>query len=240
MIEYFFYMRKILLPILLFIAPKTLAAQSVPNPVDDSQVPYLVIFTTGLDTGDDIRLKQYAQQPTDSILREIVAASRVRIIDAKKPNSVYSRYRDALPPDRLPAIAFTQGDGGVLYVADKNALPPNEASLAREIQYFVDAAESAIRLTTPNWPNSNRGEISYAPQDCPDGICPVPNAPNDGSSVEQRRPLFPRLRNSNETSRNIMDNWFSTNYSGISPTTMVIVLVLFALVFFMRSTDGNR
>lgn len=238
--EYLFYIRKLLLPALLVLVPKMGFAQQNPNPMDDSQVPYLVVFTTGLDTGDDLRLKQYVQQPTDAILREIVAASRVRVIDAKKPNSVYARYKEALPPERLPAIAFTQGDGGVLYVADKNALPANESLLAREIQYFVDAAESAIRLTTPNWPNSNRGEISYSPQDCPDGICPVPTVPNDDGGAEQRRPLFPRLRNSNESQRNIMDNWFSTNYQGISPVTMVVVLALFALVFFARSTNGNR
>ena len=238
--DYLFYLCKLLLPILLMLDPKLGLAQQNPNPMDDSQVPYLVVFTTGLDTGDDLRLKQYVQQPTDAILREIVAASRVRVIDAKKPNSVYARYKEALPPERLPAIAFTQGDGGVLYVADKNALPANESLLAREIQYFVDAAESAIRLTTPNWPNSNRGEISYSPQDCPDGICPVPTVPNDGGGAEQRRPSFSRLRNSNESSRNIMDNWFSTNYQGISPVTMVVVLALFILVFFARSTNGNR
>lgn len=236
--DYLFYLRKLLLPILLMLDPKLGLAQQNPNPMDDSQVPYLVVFTTGLDTGDDLRLKQYVQQPTDAILREIVAASRVRVIDAKKPGSVYARYKEALPPERLPAIAFTQGDGGVLYVADKNALPQNESSLAREIQYFVDAAENAIRLTTPNWPNSNRGEISYSPQDCPDGICPVPTVPND-SGAEQRRPLFPRLRNSSESQRNIMDNWFSTNYQGISPITMIVILALFVLVFFARSNNGN-
>ena len=237
--EYLFYMRKLLLPALLMLVPKMGLAQQNPNPMDDSQVPYLVVFTTGLDTGDDLRLKQYVQQPTDAILREIVAASRVRVIDAKKPGSVYARYKEALPPERLPAIAFTQGDGGVLYVADKNALPANESLLAREIQYFVDAAENAISLTTPNWPNSNRGEISYSPQDCPDGICPVPTVPSDSSGAEQRRPLFPRLRNSNESSRNIMDNWFSTNHQGISPITMIVILALFVLVFFARSNNGN-
>jgi len=56
--EYLFYMRKLLLPALLMLVPKMGIAQQNPNPMDDSQVPYLVVFTTGLDTGDDLRLKK--------------------------------------------------------------------------------------------------------------------------------------------------------------------------------------
>ena len=66
--DYLFYLCKLLLPILLMLDPKLGLAQQNPNPMDDSQVPYLVVFTTGLDTGDDSRLKQYVQQPTEAIL----------------------------------------------------------------------------------------------------------------------------------------------------------------------------
>lgn len=234
------YIRKLLLPMLLMVVPKLAVAQAT-QPIDDSQAPYLVAFLSGSDSAVDKWVEKAVKQPTDSVLREISTACRVRIIDAKKPSSVYdTRYRNAISEDRLPAIVFTQPDGGVLYVADRTALPPNESALAREIQYFADAAENAIRLDSPNWPNSNRGEMQYIQQDCPDGVCPVPTAPNGGDVVEQRRPLFPRLQNTREP-KNIMDNWFSTNYEGISPVTMVVVLVLFVLVFFMRGADnGNR
>jgi hypothetical protein len=76
-------------------------------------------------------------------------------------------------------------------------------------------------------------------QDCPDGVCPVPVAPND-SQAEQRKPLFPRLRNSGESSRNIMDNWFSTNNIGIHPTTFVVILGLILVILFMRGSDNGR
>jgi hypothetical protein len=234
------YIRKLLLPILLFALPKMAIAQAT-QPVDDSQAPYLVAFLSGNDSAVDKWVERAVSYPTDGVLREISSACRVRIIDAKKPSSVYdTRYRNAISEDRLPAIVFTQSDGGVLYVADRTALPPNESALAREIQYFAEAAENAIRLDSPNWPNSNRGEMQYIQQDCPDGVCPVPTTPNSGDTVEQRRPLFPRLQNTREP-KNIMDNWFSTNYEGISPVTMVVVLVLFVLVFFMRgANNGDR
>jgi len=236
-----FYIRKLLLPMLLCIVPKVAHAQAT-QPVDDSKLPYLVAFLSGNDSAVDKWVERAVSYPTDGVLREISSACRVRIIDAKKPAGVYeTRYRAAINETRLPAIIFAQADGGVLYIADRTALPPNETALAREIQFFAEAAENAIKLDAPNWPNSNRGEIEYmAPQDCPDGICPVPTQPNSGQNVEQRRPLFPRLSNTREP-KNIMDNWFSTNYSGISPVTMVVVLALFILVFFMRGSDnGNR
>jgi hypothetical protein len=74
-------------------------------------------------------------------MRDIVDACRIRVVDSKKPESVYrTRYEQAIERSRLPAIVFTQADGGVLYVADKTLLPPNESALAREIQFFAEAA----------------------------------------------------------------------------------------------------
>ncbi len=238
------YIRKLLLPMLIACLPKMAIAQAS-QPVDDSQAPYLVAFLSGNDSAVDKWVEKAVSYPTDGVLREIAAVCRVRIIDAKDPKggkAVYdARYKDAISEDRLPAIVFTQPDAGVLYMADRTALPPNESALAREIQYFAEAAENAIKLDSPNWPNSNRGEMQYMQsEDCPDGVCPVPPAANDGDTVEQRRNPFGRLRNTREP-KNIMDNWFSTNYDGISPVTMVVVLVLFVLVFFMRGADnGNR
>lgn len=232
------WFKRFLLPILLLALPKFAIAQQT-RPIDDGDVPYLVAFTSGNDSAIDRWCSNAITKPTDPVMQEIVSACRVRVIDAKKPAAVYdTRYAGAIDESRLPCIAFTNAKGGVLYVADRTALPPNESALAREIQFFADAAENAIEITQDNWPNSNRGEISFLPQqDCPDGICPVPVAPNDVPSTEQRKPLFPRLRNSQEP-KNIMDNWFSTNYQGISPTTMIIILTLIVLAIFLRG-NGN-
>jgi len=233
------YIRKLLLPMLLLVLPKMAMAQAT-RPVNDKDAPYLVVFTTGDNTQLDQYLEACVSSPRDGILRDIVAASRVRVIDSKKPSSVYrTRYEQSIERSRLPAIVFTQPDGGVLYVADRTCLPPNESALAREIQFFADAAESAQPLSGVPWVNSNERGVMQYPQDCPDGICPTPTVPND-SQAEQRRPLFPRLRNSNEQSRNLMDNWFSTNNIGIHPTTLVVILGLILLILFMRGGNDGR
>jgi len=232
------YLRKILLPILLFALPKMAIAQSTP-PVNDKDAPYLVVFTTGDNTQLDQYLQNCVTAPRDSVMRDIVDACRIRVVDSKKPESVYrTRYEQAIERSRLPAIVFTQADGGVLYVADKTLLPPNESALAREIQFFAEAAEKAQPLNGP-WVNSNERGIMQYSQDCPDGVCPVPVAPND-SQAEQRKPLFPRLRNSGESSKNIMDNWFSTNNIGIHPATFVVILGLILVILFMRGSDNGR
>jgi hypothetical protein len=213
-------------------------AQSTP-PVNDKDAPYLVVFTTGDSTPQDKWLELAVQDPRDQIMSDITRACRVRVVNSKNPSSVYrTRYEQAIERSRLPAIVFTQADGGVLYVADRTCLPPNENALAREIQFFAEAAEKAQPLNGP-WVNSNERGIMQYSQDCPDGVCPVPVAPND-SQAEQRKPLFPRLRNSGESSRNIMDNWFSTNNIGIHPTTFVVILGLILVILFMRGSDNGR
>lgn len=204
-------------------------------PTNDLESINIVVFE---NAGQPSEVGQWVRSPVNPELYQIVQSARVRVIDSSK--AIYKdRYEQAVEPDRLPAIVVADKTGGVIYLADKSTLPKTQYQLAREIQHFAEVVDDARPAVADSsfWPlpvSQEEGLIEW--QDCPDGTCPTP----DADTEEQRKPLFPRLRPSRETSKQLFDGWFSTNQVGVNPLTIVagIALVLLALMLRSQARDS--
>jgi len=199
-------------------------------PVSDFDSVNIVVFE---NAGQPSEVGSWVRSPINPELYSIVSSARVRVIDSSKV--IYKdRYEQAVEPDRLPAIVVADKTGGVIYLADKSTMPKSQYQLAREIQHFAEVVEDARPAVADSsfWPlpvSQEEGLIEW--QDCPDGKCPIPDADTD----EQRKPLFPRLRPSRETSKQLFDGWFSTNQVGVNPVTIVAGIALVLLALWLRT-----
>ena len=199
-------------------------------PVNDLDSINIVVFE---HAGQPSEVGSWVRSPVNPELYNIVSSARVRVIDSGK--AIYrERYEQAVEPDRLPAIVVADKTGGVIYLADKSTMPQTQYQLAREIQHFAEVVEDARPAVADSsfWPlpvSQEEGLIEW--QDCPDGKCPIPDAQSD----EERKPIFPRLRPSRETSKQLFDGWFSTNQVGVNPVTIVAGIALVLLALMLRS-----
>lgn len=131
---------------------------------------------------------------TDPNLRNLAAATHFTVLDPRLPQGLYAqRYRGKVV-GQPPIVILERKDGGVIYAAHAGSMPSSGGQLYTDIgtSYKLAAKAKPTRdarigaLTVPDPAKQVQlaeatGEVpkSYLPEDCPDGVCPVPL--DDGS-----------------------------------------------------------
>lgn len=156
-------------PILLLLALVIVCCAPIASgqtPPDDSRQYHLITVTSTPPTPACVRLQQSLAHP--AVARIAAACKR---FDFTPQHEIYrARYAAALPPSQLPIVALVRHDGGVLYKASGENIPPAD-----------ELAGSLIKMATAD--QSQQGvRQSFNPADAygplrPDGGW-LPNRPS--------------------------------------------------------------
>lgn len=114
-------------------------------------------------------------------------------------NRLYqARFTSVISPSQFPAIVVQDSTGGHLHAAGKNMIPGTSAELWSDIQKgytnYKQAKSGLMQMTGAiktrgyNWDAEINPGMQLAPQDCPDGICPLPNDDQAWRPLDRLRP----------------------------------------------------
>ena len=93
--------------------------------------------------------------------------------------------KNAVPVSMFPAVVFADPNGGHIHAAGKGFLPSSPEELIADVhkgrEYWgqVKADSGRVQVSQYNWDDAISPKLKLDPQDCPDGICPVPNQDSD-------------------------------------------------------------
>jgi len=101
-------------------------------------------------------------------------------------NPLYkTRFADMIPVSQFPVVLLQDQDGGHIHAAGGNMIPGTPAELWSDMQQgyklYLEAnaggmqSTGAIKTRAYNWDSMITPAMQLAPEDCPDGNCPLPN-----------------------------------------------------------------
>ncbi|QDV85474.1 hypothetical protein [Planctomycetes bacterium TBK1r] len=212
--------------------PVIIPSNSVPLAAPKPQPPkkkYQIALFVGRDAKSQQLLDWFNR---DRQLRKLRDACEFQVYT--ESNALYrTRFAQIVPADQFPVVLFQDSTGGHVHAAGRTMIPTTPDELYADLKHGYELYQQtrqaqktgALKARGYSWDEAISPTMYLAPEDCPDGYCPV--EPNDtwrpGDRV--RDLLFDEVRDN----RNAL-LWAS---AGELATIAMIGVAVFLLGFIM-------
>lgn len=162
---------------------------------------YQIALFVGKDAKSEQLIEWFSKDPSLSKLKD-----ECEFQVYTEDNKLYrTRFESIVPASQFPVVLFQDSTGGHIHAAGHAMLPSTPEELFDDLQHGYELHEQtrqaqrtgALKARGYSWDSAISPTLQLAPEDCPDGYCPVePNEPTwrpfDRDRDRNRDRLFDR------------------------------------------------
>ncbi len=143
---------------------------------------YQIALFVGKDAKSEQLIEWFTKDPSLSKLKD-----ECEFQVYTEDNKLYrTRFESIVPASQFPVVLFQDSTGGHIHAAGHAMLPSTPEELFDDLQHGYELHEQtrqaqrtgALKARGYSWDSAISPTLQLAPEDCPDGYCPVePNEP---------------------------------------------------------------